>query len=145
MEGVAMKSDQHGHDHLYLFVYGTLRPPQDGSSPGDSRLYPEIAPYVVATIAAQLPGADLFDLGAYPGARPGAGIIVGDLLTVTPVALTLADRMEGHPQFFRRERVTVQTATGHIDAWIYWAPEAIVTGRPRIPGGDWLRRGGNCE
>jgi gamma-glutamylcyclotransferase (GGCT)/AIG2-like uncharacterized protein YtfP len=141
---MTLNSRSRADDQVNLFVYGTLRPPEDATSRDDCRLYPEIAPYVVAAARARLPGADLFDLGAYPGARPGTGTLVGDLLAVRRTGLHLADRMEGHPQFFRRELVTVRTATRAVEAWIYWAPAEIVADRPRITNGDWLQRGKNC-
>jgi gamma-glutamylcyclotransferase (GGCT)/AIG2-like uncharacterized protein YtfP len=100
---------------------------------------------VTAAALAHLADAELFDLGAYPGARPGTGTLMGDLLTLTHEGLTLADRMEGHPHFFYRERVTVATSGDRVGAWIYWAPRKIVAGQPRIRGGDWLRRGKICE
>jgi gamma-glutamylcyclotransferase (GGCT)/AIG2-like uncharacterized protein YtfP len=125
-----------------VFVYGTLRPPRPGRPAGDTFFYERIAAHVRRAIPARLPGAILFDLGAYPAARPGEGLLHGDLLTVEPAALVLMDRIEGHPDFFRRARVSVQTGDGPVEAWIYWAGDALVAGKPRIAGGDWLARGG---
>jgi gamma-glutamylcyclotransferase (GGCT)/AIG2-like uncharacterized protein YtfP len=125
---------------VQLFVYGTLRPPRRDVPRADCRFYPEIAPYVVRGEAAQLPDALLYDLGAYPGARPGPGTVVGDLLCVHPEALAVTDRIEGHPRFFVRRRAVVRTGAGAGEAWVYWAPEAMCAERPRIPGGDWFAR-----
>jgi gamma-glutamylcyclotransferase (GGCT)/AIG2-like uncharacterized protein YtfP len=125
---------------VHLFVYGTLRPPRAGARADDSRLYPAIAPYVLEAVPARLPGATLYDLGAYPGARPGEGTLYGDLLYVRPPALDLADRCEGHPDFFHRQEVMVQTSTGLVQTWIYWAPARLVDGQPRIAGGNWFDR-----
>ncbi|MGD8626057.1 MAG: gamma-glutamylcyclotransferase [Anaerolineae bacterium] len=125
-----------------VFVYGTLRPPRPGRPAGDTLFYERIAAHVRCAIPARLPGAILFDLGAYPAARPGEGLLQGDLLTVEPPALALMDRIEGHPDFFRRARVRVQTGDGPLEAWIYWAGEALVAGKPRIVEGDWFARGG---
>ena len=123
-----------------VFVYGTLRPPLADTPADDSRYYPKVAPYVQVASSAKLLEGALYDLGAYPAARPGADIVQGDLLTVEPEALTIMDRIEGHPAFFRRARVIVQSEAGPVEAWIYWAPEDLVFGRHRIAGGDWLRR-----
>jgi gamma-glutamylcyclotransferase (GGCT)/AIG2-like uncharacterized protein YtfP len=133
-----------------VFVYGTLRPPRPGRPAGDTFFYERVAVHVrcavparlPGAIPARLPGAILYDLGAYPAARPGEGLLQGDLLTVQPAALALMDRIEGHPDFFRRARVSVQTGDGPVEAWIYWAGEALVVGKPRIVGGDWFARGG---
>jgi gamma-glutamylcyclotransferase (GGCT)/AIG2-like uncharacterized protein YtfP len=123
-----------------VFVYGTLRPPHAGTAADDSRFYHAIALYVGRSVAARLSHADLYDLGGFPGARPGEGVIHGDLLVVEDRGLDVMDRIEGHPRYFRRERVEVATEDGVVPAWIYWASEEMVAGRARIPGGDWFRR-----
>ncbi|MCO6450138.1 MAG: gamma-glutamylcyclotransferase [Caldilineales bacterium] len=125
-----------------VFVYGTLRPPGPATPPEDTRFFPLVASAIRSQSAATLSDADLYDLGAYPGARPGEGVIYGDLLSVDPAALAEFDRIEGHPNFFRRDRVRVQNADGEIEAWIYWAPAGLVDGRARIEGGDWFQREG---
>jgi gamma-glutamylcyclotransferase (GGCT)/AIG2-like uncharacterized protein YtfP len=121
-----------------VFVYGTLRPPRPGVPAEASRFYYRVAPYVEGASEAHLPGATLYDAGAFPAARPGEGAIHGDLLIVTPPALDLMDQIEGHPTFFRRSEVTVQTTAGPVTAWVYWAPEELVAERDPIPGGDWF-------
>lgn len=125
---------------VHIFVYGTLRPPRAGTPPADSKYYPEIAEQILAHQPATLTYAELYDLGAYPAAVPGDGVIRGDLLEVAADALSIADRIEGHPTFFRRERVTVQTANGEFSAWVYWAPPGLHVGRRRISSGDWFAR-----
>ncbi len=124
-----------------LFVYGTLRPPRADTPPDDVRYYPRIAEYIQSHTPATLNGAQLYDLGAFPAVVPGEGIVQGDLIQVDPTALPIADRIEGHPAFYRRAAVTVQTASGPATAWIYWAPDGLILGKPRIGNGDWLRRG----
>jgi gamma-glutamylcyclotransferase (GGCT)/AIG2-like uncharacterized protein YtfP len=124
----------------HVFVYGTLRPPRADTPEADSRYYPQVAPYIWAVTSAQLLEGTLYDLGAYPAARPGADIVQGDLLVVEPAALVIMDRLEGHPAFFQRAKVVVQSETRPVEAWIYWAPADLVFGRRRIVGGDWLQR-----
>ena len=128
-----------------LFVYGTLRPPHNDTVADDSRYYARIADYVVAHQPATLAGADLYDLGSYPAATPGQGVLQGDLLMLDPAALPIADGIEGHPTFFRRQRVTVQTAAGNVDAWVYWAPPGLTFHKRRIDNGDWLYRASEKE
>jgi len=124
----------------YLFVYGTLRPPREDTPSEDSRYYPAIADYIRAHQPATLANAALYDLGAYPAATPSDGVIQGDLLRVDAAALPITDRIEGHPVYYRRAQVTVQTATGPMDAWVYWAPPGLTTGRRQITNGDWFQR-----
>ncbi|CAN5734680.1 hypothetical protein BH10CHL1_BH10CHL1_28820 [soil metagenome] len=124
-----------------LFVYGTLRPPQAATAAEDTRYFPALAEYVLAHQPASLTGAELYDLGSYPAAIPGAGILYGDLLQVAPAALPIADRIEGHPTFYRRTRVTAQTRDDKsVEAWLYWAPAGLIVGQRRIRSGDWFQR-----
>lgn len=125
----------------HLFVYGTFRPPQPDSNPDDSRFYSHVSPYIQHIVPARLPNAVLYDLGSYPGARPGSGEIIGEVVTIAPAALDLLDQIEGHPHFFYRTRVTTQTANGAQEAWIYFAPTSLINGHCAIPHGDWLHRG----
>ena len=125
---------------IKLFVYGTLRPPQNDTPPTDTRFYPEIAPYVVGKGSAHLPDAVLYDLGSYPGARPGPSTVEGDLLCARPDALAITDRIEGHPHFYIRQQAAVHTEDGIVTAWVYWAPEEVCIDRPLIPSGDWFAR-----
>ncbi|MGC9398807.1 MAG: gamma-glutamylcyclotransferase family protein [Anaerolineae bacterium] len=122
-----------------LFVYGTLRPPRPGARAEHSRFYPALAPYVLSATPARIEDAALYDLGVFPGARPGDGTVHGDLLKVRPEALDLTDQIEGHPRLFRRRRLTVQTEAGAVVAWIYWAPRDLVADAPRIVEGDWFK------
>ena len=126
-----------------LFVYGTLRPRREDGSAEDARFYPLIEPWVRAAAPARLDGAVLYDLGAFPAARPGKGVVKGDVLWVDEEALVETDRIEGHPDFFRRERVRVRVNGREEEAWVYWAPENLVQGRSQIAGGDWFARRSN--
>ena len=125
---------------LNLFVYGTLRPPQADTPAADARYFSAISEYTRHHQPATLAHAQLYDLGEYPAAAPGVGTIHGDLLQVDPAAVPIADRIEGHPTFYRRAEVMVQTAIGAARAWVYWAPPGMTTARPRITHGDWFQR-----
>ncbi len=127
-------------DTINVFVYGTLRPPQEGVPLDQCRFFPQIETALHKHLPATLPKAALYDLGTYPAARPGETRIHGALLTLDADALAVMDRLEGHPTFFYREQVTVETATGETDAWIYWAPEALAPAAAPIPSGDWFNR-----
>ena len=123
-----------------VFVYGTLRPPQATTPKNDSRYYFQVERYVKNAEAAQIADAELFNLGAYPAARPGKGVIYGDLVSIDAQALPIMDRIEGHPKFLRREKVEVETDSGKTEAWIYWASRGLVIGMRPIACGDWFRR-----
>ncbi len=124
-----------------VFVYGTLRPPQPGAPPDDSRYYFKVVQHIQRSQPAVLHQAVLYHLDTYPAARPGAGRLQGDILWVQPAALPIMDRIEGHPLFFERAGVQVEVEDGsQIQAWIYWAPADLVRGAPRIVSGNWFER-----
>ena len=122
----------------FIFVYGTLRPPQGGSNPVLSFNYPQIVPFLHGVEQAVLFGAELYGLGSFPAAIPGDGEIFGDLLEIDPAAFEVLDPLEGHPEVYRRERVRVRTEGGDVEAWIYWAPEELSLTGVRIEDGNWL-------
>ncbi len=123
-----------------LFVYGTLRPPLPDSEPVDSFNFPKVLPFLHKRSPAKLNGAELFDMNSFPAAVPGTGVIVGELLEIRSTAFEVLDPLEGHPDFYFRGRVTVETLDGDVEAWMYWAPEAFARKGVRIENGDWLRR-----
>ena len=55
-------------------------------------------------------------------------------------ALAIADRIEGHPHLFERQRVAAQTDVGTKEAWLYWASPALIEDCSRIASGDWFAR-----
>lgn len=82
---------------------------------------------------AQVPGR-LYDLGDFPGARPGDASIAGEIFHLDDPAATLdaLDEYEG-PEFERAVMLV-----NDLECWIYWyiGPDP---GRP-IPSGDWFNR-----
>ena len=111
-------------------MYGTLRGRSDNPF---ARLLSERGKFIGD---ARVSGR-LYDLGAYPGARPAEQpneSILGEMfyLAEPGVVLTALDEYEG-PEFARAV-VTV----GTLECWIYWyvGPAA---GRV-IASGDWLKR-----
>lgn len=68
-------------------------------------------------------GFRLYDVGAFPGARPAERYGVrGELLTLAEPeeALRRLDALEGVPRLYTRERVTVALDSGEsVQAWMY--------------------------
>jgi gamma-glutamylaminecyclotransferase len=87
----------------------------------------------------------LLDLGGVPGAigvAPEAGHrIRGEVYDVDGPTLDRLDALEGHPRFYRRERVALlMAAGGREEAWMYLlAAPGDYPARmyPRLPHGDW--------
>jgi gamma-glutamylcyclotransferase (GGCT)/AIG2-like uncharacterized protein YtfP len=79
---------------------------------------------------ATVPGR-LYDLGSYPGARPGLGIIVGEIFEIDESLIAALDEYEGS-EFSR------QIVSSSSDCWIYWYVGDAV-GR-EIVSGDWFNR-----
>jgi gamma-glutamylaminecyclotransferase len=78
---------------------------------------------------------ELVDLGAYPALVHGGRTAVrGELYAVGSGDLAQLDRVEGVPDYYRRETITLADRT---EAQSYLLAREDVVGRPRIPGGDW--------
>lgn len=126
-------------DGVLLFVYGTLRPPIKESDRVLCFNHSKILPFLHSSRPARIIGAELYDMGSFPAAIPGDGILQGVLLAIDPAALEILDPLEGHPELYRRARVDVETAEGSVEAWVYWAPEDLALSGEKIENGNWLR------
>lgn len=135
-------------DQLPFLVYGTLRPGQ-GNYAG------LLHGRTCAEVRASVPSAAMFSGGAFPYAiatEDPQDVIVGDLLDIPSALYTevLADldRLEGYREdresnHYERRRVTVTTAQGNREAWIYLAGARTaerIRNLPRITSGDWFTR-----
>jgi gamma-glutamylcyclotransferase (GGCT)/AIG2-like uncharacterized protein YtfP len=129
----------------HLFVYGTLMKIGTGSLgiAERARLLREARHLGQATMS----GAELYDLGEYPGLSDSAdasNIVYGEVLELTDPEGTLVwlDDYEGlGPQAeYVRELRRVRCANGRvIDAWVYLLPRAG-NSRSRIASGRWAGR-----
>lgn len=124
----------------HLFVYGTLRTPI-GGPPGDTHYHHRIADEIISSRLARLAHAALYDFGPYPGIGVAATEVVGEVFEISNDALTAADEIEGHPDFYERRLATVtydDDTTG--EAWVYWAPPGLLQDAALVESGDWFRR-----
>jgi gamma-glutamylcyclotransferase (GGCT)/AIG2-like uncharacterized protein YtfP len=120
-----------------LFVYGTLLMGEVRSQIMTSR-GELVGPATAAGV--------LYDLGAYPGLRPGAGQVHGEVyrLADPATALEALDLVEGFYGFgvagslYRRAIVRATVADAAHVAWVYVLAEEPAA--PRIANGDWRRR-----
>lgn len=114
---------------IHLFVYGTLRPGR--------RAHELVRPYVQAVLPAELAGAALLDLGAYPGLVDGDGWVRGEVLVLGAARLDAIDQYEDcrpddPTSLFRRREVTVSTGDGAAcGCWAYFYAQAGARGVAR--------------
>lgn len=111
-----------------LFVYGTL---MAGES---NHWWLKGAEFLGSD---ELENAQLFNIGAYPMLFHGDGIVVGELYQVSLQTMQLLDRLEGHPDYFQRDWVTLRSGSS---ALVYQGKAALVQGYPCIPSGLWRDR-----
>ncbi len=78
---------------------------------------------------------DLFNLGHYPAmVANGATAVKGELYAVDEEILSRLDRLERHPEFYKR--ITIQLAdTTHAET--YLMERELAGAYPRVPSGDW--------
>ena len=125
-----------------LFVYGTLRTPEGGPS-SDTHYHGQIRTGIESSAKGSLPKAELVDFGAYPGVGPGSSAVRGEVFTVSDETLAIADKIEGHPDFYERRVASINLDDGEtVEAWVYWAPDSLLDDpdNPRIESGDWFDR-----
>ncbi|MFS6827470.1 gamma-glutamylcyclotransferase [Cyanobium sp. ATX-6F1] len=82
----------------------------------------------------RLGGACLYDLGPYPMAVPGDGLIHGELFAVDGPGLLRLDGLEDVPLLYQRHRRPL--ADGTL-AWTYLGQAPQVAGRALVPFADW--------
>ncbi|WP_448588029.1 gamma-glutamylcyclotransferase family protein [Thermocrinis sp.] len=111
-----------------LFVYGTLRKgePRHRFMHG-SRFLGE----------AYVQGYNLYVVYDYPGMKEGEGVVWGELYEVSKELLHELDWVEGAPELFRREFITVKLRGGEeLTAYAYIYNHSV-DGLELIPLGDW--------
>lgn len=115
-----------------VFVYGTLL-----AGEPNHRL---LASARFVCDARTQPVFELRTLGPFPGMVPdGHQSVAGELYEVDAPTLAALDRLEGHPRFFRRTRITLEDGSGG-ESYVLDAEQA--RGCAVIVSGDWRRRGG---
>ena len=118
-------------DPIFVFVYGTLkRGHQRHSALSNSPL-----------IAQETIKGTLLNLGNFPGFIPeGNEDVHGEIYEITPQILSLLDRIEGHPDFYKRQLIATEHQHMHQkDVWVYCLPESYLqeANYKRIPSGIW--------
>ena len=86
-----------------------------------------------------LPYYTMYSLGHYPGVcARGNTAIKGMLYRVNASTLSQLDRLEGHPDWYRREVVSLPDTQAH-SAWMYIMPYSEVKqcSATIVPNGDW--------
>lgn len=118
-----------------VFVYGTLK--SSGSRKG--MLMYSADPEIKFLGADKLVGAYQFiDLGAFPGVVLGGKdrTINGEVYEIPGDVLNALDGIEGHPDFYERQKVS--TEGGH-NVWCYFLPSAYADRYPQVAGDEWRR------
>jgi gamma-glutamylcyclotransferase (GGCT)/AIG2-like uncharacterized protein YtfP len=76
-------------------------------------------------------------LGYYPGVvHEGDQSIVGELYELSPVQLQRVDMLEGHPDYYKRKQIVLNTGD---KAWIYLLGREYLDKYPHVPDGYWKR------
>lgn len=80
----------------------------------------------------------LLDLGSFPGLlAEGQTTIHGEVYEVDGRSLARLDRLEGHPDFYKREFHTLESGQ---QAWVYFINEGYADKRRRISSGIWEKK-----
>jgi gamma-glutamylcyclotransferase (GGCT)/AIG2-like uncharacterized protein YtfP len=120
-----------------FFVYGTLKV--------GGRFAKQFDDVRISSVKAEVDGFDLYNLGSFPGIKPGMGKVVGELHEYRdPERVThRMDSIEGYtPEIkdgmYLRRRVPVKTETGEIkEANIYIYNFKISSHAKKLESGVW--------
>ena len=118
---------------IIVFVYGSLKrdlynhPLLDGS-------------YFIAD-ATTVEKYGMKDLGSFPGVDKDANIstIKGELYEVNEEVLASLDQLEGHPNFYKREMITVNVGEATFPAWCYFLLTPSDYSNQYILDGTWVQ------
>lgn len=122
----------------FFFVYGTLKEGGHFAEQFDA--------FRLNAKAAEVTGFDLYNLGWFPGVKPGAGKVLGELHEYCEKNLVreMMDRIEGYSEknpersLFRRQRVEVKTEDGqHVEANMYVFNRELSATAKKIEDGIW--------
>jgi len=115
-------------NNIKVFVYGSLK-----QGFGNHNYHLDNSDFLGKSET--LPQYSLFSLGAYPGViKGGITAVQGELYGVNAEGLQRLDRLEGHPNYYHREKI--ETSEG--EAWIYLLPEDQYKDYKVIEDGNWV-------
>lgn len=116
-----------------VFVYGSL---MAGFS---NNFWLTMATYVGQRTTAE-PNYIMFSLGMFPGVATGGWhAIHGEVYEVDDLTLKRLDRLEGHPNFYRRQPTILDDGT-IADMYVLaqpWLKKHDTNYLPRVASGDW--------
>ena len=116
-----------------LFVYGTLRTDQCNHHYLEKSTCIGLAETAEQYVmySSGIP----FVSKSYPGSQGSRSTIKGELFIVSSRTLSVIDHLEGHPDFYCREVITVNCDGVFYRAWIYFCNYSEGT---IVSDGDWV-------
>jgi len=86
---------------------------------------------------AELNGVLLHDLGPFPMAVIGEGLVRGEVYAIDAAALVRLDRLEGFPRLYDRQLLSLSDGR---QAWVYLGRPRQVRHAPQVDSGSWHPR-----
>ena len=118
--------------HL-IWVYGTLK-----RGKGNHRFLSEGGATFLGNARTE-PAFTMLHLGGFPGVvRAGKTVVHGELYEVNDEILGRLDRLEGHPNFYQRQQLSVVLEDGSTKGTEgYFLPDSWLSRAKVIEGGVW--------
>lgn len=96
-----------------IFVYGTLKQGWGNHRCIEGQEY-------LGHAETQYPNWQMYSLGGFPGVTEGNKTITGELYAIDDEAFARCDRLEGHPNFYKRRMIGILDGDGQeVNAWMY--------------------------
>ena len=117
LNGIPIEPNSNIH---FVFVYGTLRKGQGNNSLlSNSKFIDEVVTEEnLSLFVSGLP---------YMIKREGGRGVIGELYAVNEETLSALDRLEGHPTFYKRERIKLRDGVDEVWAYIFQGQNSTAT------------------
>lgn len=89
---------------------------------------------------AELSGYVMYDLGWYPGIKPGRGKIHGEVYEIDLGTLALLDEIEEEGKEYERRLLPVQLKDGSVLKAFVYVYRGDVSRRPVVKSGCWTKK-----
>lgn len=87
----------------------------------------------------EITGFEMYSLGGFPVICPveNKSVVQAEIYQVDDTTMARLDRLEGYPNFYNRQEVSVQVAGKVESAWVYFMSNPPNYAQDKIETGSW--------
>lgn len=131
---MSSKNDKGAEHSVHVFVYGSLKKGL-GNHTLMQRIDAEFLGYDTISGAFTMVSYGGFPAVCHDSSESDAPSVFGQLYRIPPEGLNSLDALEGHPRWYKREKLV----TDYLEkrAWIYLMPESEIATHESVPCNMW--------